>query len=157
MTTGISGPVAPIRSPTNSRKQGPVRQPGQRVVVGLVAELLLEARQLGQRLLEVAVLEGDGRLVGEGPQQPEVVVAERGPLGQPVGDDHRADDVRLAAQRADHLPSQAAVRIAGLVHERAGRRSNEIVERVLEGVAGGAGDLRVPVVPRPRPQALGVR
>ena len=87
-------------------EQRPVRQPGQRVVVGLVAELLLEARQLGQRLLEVAVLEGNRRLVGEGLQQAEVIVAERCPLRQAVGDDHRADDLRLAAQRADHVPVQ---------------------------------------------------
>ena len=113
MTTGISGPVSVDPLADRLEEQGPVRQPGQRVVVGLVAELLLEARQLGQRLLEVAVLERDRRLVGERLEQPQVVVAERRPLGQPVGDDHRADDVRLAAQRADHVPSHAAVRGRG--------------------------------------------
>ena len=42
-------------------EQGPVRQVGQGIVVGLVAELLLEPGQLRQRLLELAVLEGDCR------------------------------------------------------------------------------------------------
>ena len=44
-------------------EQGPVAEPRQRVVVGLVAELLLESRQLGERLLELAVLEGDRGLL----------------------------------------------------------------------------------------------
>ena len=59
---------------------------GQRVVVGLEAELLLEPGQLGERLLQVAVLERDGRLVGERLEQPQVVVAERRPFGQAVRD-----------------------------------------------------------------------
>ena len=71
-------------------------------MVGLVAELLLEPRQLRQRLLELAVLEGDGRLVGERLEEPQVVVGERRPLGQPVRDDHRADQPGLAEQRRGH-------------------------------------------------------
>ena len=59
---------------------------GQRVVIGLVAELLLEPGELGQRLLELAVLEGDRDLVGERLEQTQVVLAEAGPLGQPVDD-----------------------------------------------------------------------
>ena len=55
---------------------GPVRQPGQRVVEGLVPELLLEPRQLVERLLELAVLEGDRGLVGDGLQQAQVVRLE---------------------------------------------------------------------------------
>ena len=80
----------------------PVREPRQRVVVGLVAELLLEPGQLGERLLELAVLERDRGLVGERLEQPQVVVVERGPLGEPVGDGHRADHPGLADERADH-------------------------------------------------------
>ena len=57
-------------------EQGPVGEAGQRVVMGLVAELLLEPRELGQRLLELAVLEGDRGLVGQRLEQPEVVVGE---------------------------------------------------------------------------------
>ena len=55
-------------------EQAAVGEAGQRVVVGLVAELLLEPRQLRERLLQLAVLERDGRLVGERLEQPQVVV-----------------------------------------------------------------------------------
>jgi hypothetical protein len=42
-----------------------------------------------QRLLELAILEGDGRLVRDGLQQPQVIAAEARPLAEPV-DDGRA-------------------------------------------------------------------
>ena len=54
-------------------EQAPVGESGQRVVVGLVAELLLEPRQLRERLLELAVLERDAGLVGERLEEPQVV------------------------------------------------------------------------------------
>ena len=84
-----------------ARRTGPgSARSGQRVVVGLVAELLLEPGELGQRLLELPVLERDADLVGERLEQAQVVVAEARPLGQPVGDSDRADDPGLADERA---------------------------------------------------------
>ena len=94
-------------------EQAAVGEAGQRVVVGLEPELLLEPRQLRQRLLELAVLERDGRLVGERLEQPQVVVGERRPLGQPVGDDHRPDQPRLAEQRRRHRVADAGVAAVG--------------------------------------------
>ena len=74
-TTGdaVRRPRPSSRSSTCSTNSAPVRQAGQRVVIGLVAELLLEPRQLGQRLLELAVLERDRGLVGERLEQAQVV------------------------------------------------------------------------------------
>ena len=104
-TTGSrSGVGSTSRSSTCSTKRLRLREAGQRVVVGLVAELLLEPRQLGQRLLELAVLERDRGLVGERLEQPQVVVAERRALGQPVGDLDRADHAGLAAERRRPSP-----------------------------------------------------
>ena len=114
-------------------EQAPVRQPGERVVIGLVAELLLEPRKLGQRLLELAVLEGDRRLVGERLEQAQVVLGEGRPLGQPVGDEDGADELGLAAQRADHRVADA--RVVGprrLVEERPGGRGDPRVQRVRD-------------------------
>ena len=79
-------------------------------MIGLVAELLLEPRQLGQRLLELAVLEGDRRLVGQRLEQPQVVLGEGRPLGQPVRDGDRADELGLGEQRADHRVSNGQAR-----------------------------------------------
>ena len=114
----------------------PVREAGQRVVVGLVAELLLEPRQLGQRLLELAVLERDRGLVGERLEQPQVVVVERGPLGQPVGDGHRADHPGLAEERADHrlADRQAGRGVVGrrAPEERPALRLEPARDRVVE-------------------------
>ncbi len=53
-----------------------IGQPGKRVVIGLVAQLLLEPGQLGQRLLELAVLERDCRLVGQCLQQSQILGQE---------------------------------------------------------------------------------
>ena len=91
-------------------EHGPVREPGQRVVVGLVPELLLEPRQLRERLLQLAVLERDRGLVGERLEQAQVVIVERGPLGQPVRDGHRADHPGLAHQRRRPSPGGSSGR-----------------------------------------------
>ena len=71
-------------------------------MVGLVAELLLETRQLVKRLFQLAVLECDRSLVGQRLEQAQVVVCEARAFGQPVGDDHEADEPGLTAERADH-------------------------------------------------------
>ena len=83
-------------------EQGPVRQVRQRVVIGLVAELLLEPAELRERLLELAVLECDRDLVGERLEQAQVVVAEARALGQAVDHGQRPDRRRLADERRHH-------------------------------------------------------
>ena len=85
-------------------EQGPVRQVGQRVVVGLVAELLLEPAELGQRLLELAVLERDRDLVGERLEEAQVVVAEARALGQPVDDRQGPDHARTRRRAGRSSP-----------------------------------------------------
>ncbi len=95
-------------------EEGAVGQPGERVVIGLVPELLLEPRQLGERLLELAVLEGDRRLVGEGLEEAEIVLVEARAFGQPVGHRHRADQPGLGDQRADHRLADGRTRARSL-------------------------------------------
>ena len=136
----------------------PVRQPGQRVVVGLMAELLLEAGQLGERLLQLAVLEGDGRLVGERLEEPQVLAVERGAFGQAVGDGHRADQPGLADERADHRLADRPTR-----QWPAGRRREErpalggdpAVDPGAELDALRDHGLRLAVVNRRRAQGVG--
>jgi hypothetical protein len=100
-------------------EQAAVGEPGQRVVVGLEPELLLESRELRERLLELAVLERDGGLVGERLEQPQVIVRERRPLGQAVGDDHRPDQPGLAQQwRRHRVPHGGVVPVGRQVQER---------------------------------------
>ena len=108
-----------------------VRQPGQGVVVGLVAELLLESRQLRQRLLELAVLECHGRLVGDRLQQEQVVASERRPLRQPIRHGQHADDPRLADERRDHRLTDRHLAAAGVrrADEPGAMRLQQPVER----------------------------
>ena len=89
-------------------ERGPVRQIGERVVVRLVAELLLEMRQLRERLLELAVLERDRGLVRDRLEQQQVVAPEHRSLGEPVGDGDDADDPRLAGAAARSSPGGSA-------------------------------------------------
>ena len=58
-------------------EQRAVRQAGQRVVRGLVVELLLELPELLERLFQLAVLERDRGVVGERLEQLEVLGLER--------------------------------------------------------------------------------
>ena len=136
----------------------PVREPGQRVVIGLVAKLLLQAGEFRERLLELAVLEGDRRLVGKRLQQPQVVVVERGPLGQPVGDGHRADHPGLAHQRRHHgLADRATVVVASDGPRKNARRSAS--RRTVTGSSASQGDghhhLRSAAMEGGRPQGAG--
>ncbi len=87
------------------REERPVRQPGEGVVVGLVAQLLLERRELVERLLHLPVLEQDRRLTGVRLQQARILVRERR-VG--VRDGDHCDRPRRAAepgeQRGAELP-----------------------------------------------------
>ena len=55
-----------------------------------------------QGLLELAVLQRDGRLVGDGLEQAQVVGLEAAALAEPVDDRDRAEDAALADERTDH-------------------------------------------------------
>ena len=83
----------------------------------------------------MAVLQRDRGLVGQGLEQPEVVLAEHRALGQAVADDQRADQLRLAAKGADHVLRHAPIRVARLLEERRRRVGRD---------AGGSGPPRSP-------------
>src|SRR5439155_2376481 len=61
-------------------KEAAVRQPGERVVQRLVAQIRLQVGELCERLLELLVLEQQSRVAGEGAEKLLVVVAEGGDL-----------------------------------------------------------------------------
>ena len=88
-------------------EERPVGEPGQGVVVGLVLELLLESRQRAERLLQLAVLERDGRMAGERLEQLEIVGVERAEVAQAVRDEDRSDQARLADERRVHRVAEA--------------------------------------------------
>ena len=71
----------------------------QGVVVRLVLELLLESRQRAERLFQLAVLECDRGVAGEGLEQLEIVGVERTEVAQTVRDEDRTDQARLADER----------------------------------------------------------
>ena len=141
-------------------EQGPVGEAGQRIVMGLMAELLLEARQLGERLLELPVLERDRRLVGERLEQAQVVVGEARALGQAVDDDHAADEPGLAAQRADHRLAHRRVAAdrarLGRVEERPPLTGDPLLDRVVADALERGHHLARAVVERRRPERLHV-
>ena len=94
-------------------EQRAVREVGERVVEGLVVQLLLELAQLQDRLLEAVVLERDAGVVGERLEQLQVVVAERADHAEAVGEHDRADHAFLARQHREHrVRDPAAVEIA---------------------------------------------
>ena len=80
----------------------PVGQARQRVMEGLVPQLLLESRQLVKGLFQLPVLEGDRGLVGDGLQQAEVVRLEARALPEAVDDRQCAEDAVLADEGTDH-------------------------------------------------------
>ena len=89
-------------------EQRAVREVGERVVVGLVVELVLQGLKLVDRLLEPVVLERHGRVVGQRLQQAQVVGAERALEADAVGEHDRADRALLAGEHRDHRVADAA-------------------------------------------------
>ena len=82
-----------------------VGQACQRVVIGLVLELLLEPRQRAERLLQLAVLQGNCGMAGQRFEQLQVVTVEGTELAQPIGDDHDPHQAGLANERCvDRIP-----------------------------------------------------
>ena len=124
------------------RSVGEVRE---RVVVGLVVELLLEDRQLHDGLLEAVVLERDARVAGERVEQSQVVVVERAHDAEAVGEHDRADHALLAGERCDHRVGHAAgleVALQASPAER-GVERDRAAAAALEQLAHRVGDLGV--------------
>ena len=137
----------------------PVRQTGETVVIRLVAELLLELRHLGERVLEPAVLEQDARVAGEGAEELDVGLGEGADVAEALAHDEQAERPGLAAQRGhDRVlePARAKERVECLCraaprkqHRRSGGRDlrecgsvlrREPVLRVHEQLALGSAD-----------------
>ena len=75
----------------------PVGKAGERVVIGLVAELLLELRHFRERVLEPTVLQQDARMAGEGHEQLDVGLVERADVAETLADDEQSERPVLAA------------------------------------------------------------
>ena len=90
-------------------EQATVREAGERVVEGLVPELGLEVGELGQRLLELLVLEQQRRVAREGAEELLVLLAERGDLVRPVADEEQPEEAVLALERGDDAVLETAL------------------------------------------------
>ena len=89
-------------------EQQPVRQLGERVVVGLVVELLLERVELRDGLLEPVVLQRHAGVVGEHLEQALVLDAVAALEPEPVREHDDADQPALAGQHRDHRVADPA-------------------------------------------------
>ena len=87
----------------------PVRQPGERVVVGLMMELLLERAQLGHGLLQPVVLQRHAGVVGEHFEQSPVLAAVAALEAEAVREHDDADQPALAGQHRDHRVADPAL------------------------------------------------
>ena len=87
----------------------PVRQPGERVVVGLMMELLLERAQLGHGLLEPVVLQRHAGVVGQHLEQSPVLLAVGALEAEAVREHDDADHPALAGQHRDHRVADPAL------------------------------------------------
>ena len=116
-------------------EERPVREPGEDVVEGLVAQPLLQVGHLGQRAFEPAVLEHHARMSGEGLEQPLVVGAERVDVTGPVADDEDAEGAVLAEERRDDRVRQRALAEVAVerVERPAGRQQQRFGAPVERG------------------------
>ena len=80
-----------------------VRESGERVVIRLVAELLLQLSHLSKRMLQPAVLEQDARMAREGLEELDVCITERADVA------HRRRDGRVRQVRGLHRFQSDAV------------------------------------------------
>ena len=91
-------------------EQRAVGEPGERVVVGLVVQALLEVAQLGHGLLEAVELQRGAGVGRERLEQREVVAVEAAVDPDAVGEHDRADDAVLAVQDRRHHVADVAAR-----------------------------------------------
>jgi len=80
-----------------------VRELGQGVVVGEVMELLLQLGDVGERLLEAAVLEQHARMAGERPHERLLVPREGGDVARAVAGSTTPSDT--ASTSSVHFPA----------------------------------------------------
>src|SRR5262249_15470164 len=135
---------------------------------GLVAQTLLEVRDLGERALESAVLEHDARMADERLEEPLVVGVEGDNLSRPVSDDEDPErPVLVSERRHDPVgkPTGAEIAVEGW-RRRAEREQDgapDLLQRSLHlevaGVGsidmGGARPERPEGAPEPRPAVRG--
>ena len=107
-STATSPASAASASLTWLMNSAAVGEVGERVVEGLVVQLLLQLAQLEHRLLQPVVLERHAGVVGERLEQLQVVVAEGADHAEPVGEHDRADHAVLAGQHREHRVGHAA-------------------------------------------------
>ena len=95
-------------------EQQPVGQLGERVVVGLMVELLLQRVQLRDGLLEPVVLQCHAGVVGEHFEQAAILDAVAAFEPEPVREHDDADQAALARQHGDHgVPDPAPLQESG--------------------------------------------
>ena len=90
-------------------EQAPVGELGQPVVECLVLQLVLQHGQLGQRALQLPVLQGGPGVAGDGRVQPQILRGEGGHVSEPVGHHHGADEPLVRPERRDHGVADLAV------------------------------------------------
>ena len=131
------GPAAPSTRSANRLRFG---EAGQRVVVGLVAQLFLETRELGQRLSSWPFSRATAAWLASVSSRRRSSSVNAVPSVSRLAIMHRADEVRLPAQRRHALPggSSSALRSSapGHVEERvqlhAAMRVNDGVVRIKQ-------------------------
>ena len=82
-------------------EQHAVRKAGERVVVGLMAELFLKLGDLGEGVFEAPVLEQDAGMTRECPEQLSVGLRERADVSHSVADQQESEHALFSAKRAD--------------------------------------------------------
>ena len=99
-----------VRAPGTRMRQGlrdaiceqhAVRKAGERVVVGLMAELFLQLGDLGEGVFEAPVLEQDAGMTRECPEQLSVGLRERADVSHSVADQKESEHALFSAKRAD--------------------------------------------------------
>ena len=145
----------PVRKPLRQslQEEAAIGQAGQVVMEGLIVKLFLQPGQLCKGPLQVSVLERDGGLVGEGLEQPGVVVSEGRPLREALTDGDRADEIGLTPERADHPDTYGRRAVLGQEEWTRGSAQPPI-ERLIEHGAHRHHHLVAAVVPGHRHQGV---
>ena len=104
-------------------EERPVGKAREQIVVGLVAEALLQIVHLRQRTLEPPVLEHHARMADERLEQPPVIRVERLDVARAVADDEQSEGAALAPERGDDsVRKRTRGEVVVELMRRAGRR-----------------------------------
>ena len=90
-------------------EQRAVGQPGEGVAERLVLEPSLQRGEVIDRRLQPATLQRHGGMARQRGQQLQVITVKFSRAGEPVSDQHGADDATLTAQRREHCVAQSAL------------------------------------------------